>query len=78
MKYVYARLITLFCVVFLSIMSLAQNTSPVYVVEFNKIPNGIMDEGKLQKNERTDYDDNPVCLVKVKAQLPSPPFWMVP
>ena len=61
-------LIALICIIFLSITSLAQNTSPVYVVEFNKIMNGIMDEGKLQKNQLTDYDDNPVCLVKVKAQ----------
>ncbi len=53
---------------FLSITSQAQNTSPVYVVEFNKIQNGIMDEGKLQKNQLEDYDNNPVCLVKVKAQ----------
>ena len=52
----------------LSITSLAQNTSPVYAIEFNKIMNGIMDEGKLQKNQLTDYDDNPVCLVKVKSQ----------
>ncbi len=60
--------ITLLCITFLSITSQAQNTSPVYVVEFNKIQNGIMDEGKLQKNQLTDYDSNPVCLVKVKAQ----------
>ena len=61
-------LIALLGITFLSITSLAQNTSPVYVIEFNKILNGIMDEGKLQKNQLTDYDDNPVCLVKVKAQ----------
>ncbi|MBP9994817.1 MAG: hypothetical protein KBT67_07780, partial [bacterium] len=59
---------TLLCITFLSITSQAQNTSPVYAIEFNKIQNGIMDEGKLQKNQRTDYDDNPVCEIKVKAQ----------
>ncbi len=64
----FTFLIALLCITFLSITSQAQNTSPVYVVEFNKIQNGIMDEGKLQKNQLTDYDDNPVCLVKVKAQ----------
>lgn len=68
MKYVYARLITLLCVVFLSIMLSAQNTSPVKVVEFRMIPGGIMDELRLEKNQRTDYDDNPVCEIKVKAQ----------
>ncbi len=60
--------IALLCITFFSITSQAQNTSPVYVVEFNKIQNGIMDEGKLQKNQLEDYDNNPVCLVKVKAQ----------
>ena len=64
----FTFLIALLCITFLSITSQAQNTSPVYVVEFNKIQNGIMDEGKLQKNQLTDYDDNPVCLVKVKSQ----------
>lgn len=48
--------------------SLAQNTSPVNVIEFDKIQNGIMDEGKLQKNQLEDYDNNPVCEIKVKAQ----------
>ncbi len=64
----FTLLITLLCITFLSITSQAQNTSPVYVVEFNKIQNGIMDEGKLQRNQLEDYDSNPVCLVKVKAQ----------
>ncbi len=64
----FTFLITLLCIIFLSITSQAQNTSPVYAIEFNKIQNGIMDEGKLQKNQLTDYDDNPVCLVKVKSQ----------
>ena len=64
----FTFLIALLGITFLSITSLAQNTSPVYVIEFNKILNGIMDEGKLQKNQLTDYDDNPVCLVKVKSQ----------
>ena len=39
-------------------------TSPVYAIEFNKIMNGIMDEGKLQKNQLADYDDNPVCKIE--------------
>ena len=64
----FTLLITLLCITFLSITSQAQNTSPVYAIEFNKIQNGIMDEGKLQKNQLTDYDDNPVCLLKVKSQ----------
>ncbi len=64
----FTFLITLLCITFLSITSQAQNTSPVYAIEFNKIQNGIMDEGKLQKNQLTDYDDNPVCLLKVKSQ----------
>ena len=64
----FTFLIALLGITFLSITSKAQNTSPLYVVEFNKIQNGIMDEGKLQKNQLTDYDDNPVCLVKVKSQ----------
>ena len=59
---------TLLCITFLSITSQAQNTSPVYAIEFNKIQNGIMDEGKLEKNQLEDYDNNPVCLVKVKSQ----------
>ncbi|MCQ2316813.1 MAG: PEGA domain-containing protein, partial [Bacteroidales bacterium] len=45
-----------------------QNTSPLKVIEFRMIPNGIMDEGRLEKNQRTDYDNNPVCEIKVKAQ----------
>ncbi|MBP9994942.1 MAG: hypothetical protein KBT67_08415, partial [bacterium] len=61
-------LIALLCITFLSITSLAQNTSPVKVIEFRMIPNGIMDEGRLEKKELTDYDDNPVCEIKVKAQ----------
>ncbi len=72
MKNIYAHsiksLIALIFITFFGITSKAQNTSPLYVVEFNKIQNGIMDEGKLQKNQLTDYDDNPVCLVKVKSQ----------
>ncbi len=52
----------------LGITSLAQNTSPLKVIEFRMIPNGIMDEGRLEKNQRTDLDDNPVCEIKVKAQ----------
>ncbi|MBP9995591.1 MAG: hypothetical protein KBT67_11785, partial [bacterium] len=64
----FTFLITLLCIIFLSITSQAQNTSPVYVVEFNKILGGIMDEEKIPKNQRTDYDDNPVCEIKVKAQ----------
>ncbi len=67
-KHSITFLIALIFITFWGITSLAQNTSPVYVVEFNKIMNGIMDEGKLQKNQLTDYDDNPVCLVKVKSQ----------
>lgn len=63
MKHIFTFLITLFC-----FAALAQNTSPVNVIEFNKIPNGIMDEGKLDRNQLEDYDNNPVCLVKVKAQ----------
>ena len=61
-------LIALLCITFLSITSLAQNTSPLKVVEFRMIPGGIMDELRLEKNERTDFDDNPVCEIKVKAQ----------
>lgn len=72
MKNIYAHsirsLITLLCMMLLGVTSSAQNTSPVYVIEFNKIMNGIMDEGKLQKNEREGYDNNPVCEIKVKAQ----------
>ncbi len=62
------HILILICVMFWGVASQAQNTSPVYAIEFNKIQNGIMDEGKLQKNQLTDYDDNPVCLVKVKSQ----------
>ncbi|MCQ2318171.1 MAG: SUMF1/EgtB/PvdO family nonheme iron enzyme [Bacteroidales bacterium] len=60
--------ITLLCLMLLGITSLAQNTSPLKVIEFRMIPNGIMDEGRLEKNQRTDLDDNPVCEIKVKAQ----------
>ena len=67
-KHSITFLIALIFIAFFGITSLAQNTSPVYAIEFNKIMNGIMDEGKLQKNQLTDYDDNPVCLVKVKSQ----------
>jgi len=52
----------------LCVTCFAQNTSPVNVIEFNKIPNGIMDEGKLDRNQLEDNDNNPVCLVKKKAQ----------
>ncbi len=64
----FTFLIALLCITFLSITSLAQNTSPVKVIEFRMIPNGTMDELRLEKNQRTDYDDNPVCEIQVKAQ----------
>ena len=67
-KHSITFLIALLCITFLSITSLAQNTSPLKVVEFRMIPGGIMDELRLEKNQRTDYDDNPVCEIKVKAQ----------
>ena len=64
----FTFLIALLCITFLSITSQAQNTSPLKVIEFRMIPGGIMDELRLEKNERTDFDDNPVCEIKVKAQ----------
>ncbi|MCQ2315583.1 MAG: SUMF1/EgtB/PvdO family nonheme iron enzyme [Bacteroidales bacterium] len=64
----FTFLIALLCITFLSITSQAQNTSPVKVIEFRMIPNGTMDELRLEKNQRTDYDDNPVCEIQVKAQ----------
>ncbi|MCQ2313924.1 MAG: SUMF1/EgtB/PvdO family nonheme iron enzyme [Bacteroidales bacterium] len=64
----FTFLIALLCFTFWGVTLFAQNTSPVYVVEFNKILGGIMDEEKIPKNQREDYDNNPVCLVKVKAQ----------
>lgn len=77
-RHVSTRLIALLCLMFCGIASYAQkdkNTSPINVLSFNLVPNGIMDEGELvdengkpDKKKLFDLNDNPVCLVKVKAQ----------
>ncbi len=63
---------------FCGIASYAQkdkNTSPINVLSFNLVQSGIMNEGELEdengkpdKKKLFDANNNPVCLVKVKAQ----------
>ena len=58
------RLIITALAMMLSMAAFGQ--SPIKVKEFRMLPNGIMDPGRLTKDQQTDYDGNKVCLIKVK------------
>ena len=59
------RLIITALAMMLSMAAFGQ--SPIKVKEFRMLPNGIMDPGRLTKDQQTDYDGNKVCLIKVRA-----------
>ena len=59
------RLIITALAMILSMAAFGQ--SPIKVKEFRMLPNGIMDPGRLTKDQQTDYDGNKVCLIKVRA-----------
>ena len=59
------RLIITALAMMLSMVAFGQ--SPIKVKEFRMLPNGIMDPGRLTKDQQTDYDGNKVCLIKVRA-----------
>ena len=59
------RLIITALAMMLSMAAFGQ--SPIKVKEFRMLPNGIMDAGRLTKDQQTDYDGNKVCLIKVRA-----------
>lgn len=61
------KFLLLFSFVLLGVCTLAQNTSPLTVKDFIMVTNGIMDMDQVPKDSRTDWDSNPVCLIKVKA-----------
>lgn len=63
MKRFLLSLLTLF----LTITAFSQNTSPLVVKDFMLQTNGIMDIDQVPKNNRTDWDGNPVCMIQVKA-----------
>ena len=58
------RLIITALAMMLSMAAFGQ--SPIKVKEFRMLPNGIMDPGRLTKDQQTDYDGNKVCLIKVR------------
>ena len=58
------RLIITALAMMLSMVAFGQ--SPIKVKEFRMLPNGIMDPGRLTKDQQTDYDGNKVCLIKVR------------
>ena len=59
------RLIITALAMMLSMAAFGQ--SAIKVKEFRMLPNGIMDPGRLTKDQQTDYDGNKVCLIKVRA-----------
>ena len=57
----------LFTLILLGIIGFAQNTSPIVVKDFMLQTNGIMDIEQVPRDARTDWDNNPVCMIQVKA-----------
>jgi len=57
----------LFTLILLGIIGFAQNTSPLAVKDFMLQTNGIMDIEQVPRDARTDWDNNPVCMIQVKA-----------
>ena len=57
----------LFTLILLGIIGFAQNTSPLVVKDFVLQTNGIMDIEQVPRDARTDWDNNPVCMIQVKA-----------
>ncbi|MCR5037403.1 MAG: PEGA domain-containing protein [Bacteroidales bacterium] len=64
------KLLLLLFAISLSIISLAQNTSPLKTVNFHKIPNDIVDLKALKDavGRDTDLDGNKAALIIVKTQ----------
>jgi|GEM_PF-2925581 formylglycine-generating enzyme required for sulfatase activity len=61
------RLLLFFTLILLGIIGFAQNTSPLVVKDFMLQTNGIMDIDQVPRDARTDWDNNPVCQIQVKA-----------
>lgn len=61
------RLLLSFLALFLIVTGFSQNTSPLVVKDFMLQTNGIMDIEQVPKNARSDWDNNPVCMIQVKA-----------
>ena len=61
------RFLLSFFVLFSIFTGFSQNTSPLVVKDFMLQTNGIMDIEQVPKNARTDWDNNPVCMIQVKA-----------
>jgi hypothetical protein len=61
------RLLLFFALILLGIIGFAQNTSPLVVKDFVLQTNGIMDIDQVPRDARTDWDNNPVCQIQVKA-----------
>ena len=48
-------------------MAFSQNTSPVLVKDFVQVTTEKIDKEGVPKQNWTDNDNNPICLIKVKA-----------
>lgn len=53
--------------IFLSVIGLTQNTSPLVIKDFVQKSNEIIDLEQIPKFNRTDLDSNPICRIKVKS-----------
>ena len=64
------RILLLFSIVLLSISALSQNTSPLKMLNFRKLPNELVDLKALKQEtgRDCDFDSNVAALIRVKAQ----------
>lgn len=61
------KIITFITFILLGFLAFSQNTSPLVVKSFTLQANGIMDIEQVPRDARTDWDNNPVCMIMVKA-----------
>jgi len=61
------KIITFITFILLGFLAFSQNTSPLVVKDFVLKTNGIMDIEQVPRDARTDWDNNPVCMIQVKA-----------
>ena len=64
------RILLLFSIVLLSLSALSQNTSPLKMLNFRKLPNELVDLKALKQEtgRDCDFDSNVAALIRVKAQ----------
>lgn len=61
------KLFLFLCLTILAFSAISQNTSPIVVKDFMLQANGSMDIKQVKKDARTDHDNNPVCMIQMKA-----------